>query len=44
MKSRVRDATKGRPVSVILGMALPLLAGNIFQNLYSFDTSLQLCL
>ena len=35
MKQRVTDATVGKPLGIILSMALPLMAGNIFQNLYS---------
>lgn len=32
---RVRDMTKGNPIRLILSFALPLLIGNIFQQLYS---------
>lgn len=33
--ARVKDMTKGSPVKLILGFALPLMFGNIFQQLYS---------
>lgn len=33
--SRVKDMTKGKPAKLILGFALPLMFGNIFQQLYS---------
>lgn len=32
---RVRDMTEGNPVRLILGFAVPLFIGNIFQQLYS---------
>ena len=33
--ARVKDMTKGSPLKLILGFALPLMFGNIFQQLYS---------
>lgn len=33
--SRIKDMTKGNPMKLILGFALPLMFGNIFQQLYS---------
>ncbi len=33
--SRVRDMTQGSPIRLILGFAIPLFIGNIFQQLYS---------
>jgi len=34
-KSAVKDMTVGSPTKLILGFALPLLGGNLFQQLYS---------
>ena len=31
----VRSMTEGRPLRLILGIALPLMVGNIFQQLYT---------
>ena len=33
--SRTKDMTAGSPVKLILGFALPVLAGNMLQQLYS---------
>lgn len=33
--ARVKDMTKGSPTKLILGFALPLMFGNIFQQMYS---------
>ncbi|MBQ2750807.1 MAG: MATE family efflux transporter [Clostridia bacterium] len=35
MKSNVKDMTQGNPLKLILLFALPLMAGNIFQQLYT---------
>ncbi len=35
MAERVKDMTKGRPAGLILGFALPLMIGNVFQQLYT---------
>ena len=35
MKTRVKDMTAGRPLPLILSFALPLMAGNVFQQLYT---------
>lgn len=32
----IRDMTQGSPLKLLLGFSVPLLAGNIFQQLYSF--------
>mgnify|MGYP002295328799 CR=1 FL=1 len=32
---RIKDMTKGRPAGLILGFALPLMLGNVFQQLYT---------
>ncbi len=35
MASRVRNMTEGKPLSLIITFALPLMLGNIFQQLYT---------
>ncbi|MBQ8311592.1 MAG: hypothetical protein IJX84_00065 [Clostridia bacterium] len=35
MASRTKDMTQGSPAKLILFFTLPILAGNIFQQLYS---------
>ena len=35
MASRTKNMTEGKPVSLILTFALPLMAGNVFQQLYT---------
>ena len=35
MSSRTKNMTEGRPISLILTFALPLMAGNVFQQLYT---------
>ena len=35
METRVRDMTAGRPLPLILSFALPLMVGNVFQQLYT---------
>ena len=38
METRVKDMTQGRPLPLILTFALPLMMGNVFQQLYNtFD-------
>ena len=34
-KNPVRDMTEGKPMGLILGFSLPLLAGNLFQQFYT---------
>lgn len=36
----IRDMTKGKPVPIILGFAIPLLLGNIFQQFYNMADSI----
>lgn len=40
MQTRTRDMTNGSPVKLILGFALPIIAGNLFQQLYSLVDTL----
>lgn len=35
MASRIKSMTEGKPTSLILTFALPLMAGNVFQQLYT---------
>ena len=35
MASRIKNMTEGKPASLILTFALPLMAGNVFQQLYT---------
>ena len=35
MASRIKNMTEGKPTSLILTFALPLMAGNVFQQLYT---------
>lgn len=35
MAAHVKDMTQGRPGSLIIGFALPLMLGNVFQQLYT---------
>ena len=35
MNSKVKDMTEGKPLSLIVSFALPLMVGNIFQQLYT---------
>ena len=35
MATRIRDMTAGKPLSLIITFALPLMVGNIFQQLYT---------
>ena len=44
-KSAVKDLTNGSPVKLILGFALPLLLGMLFQQFYSMvDTIIDMIL
>lgn len=40
MASRTKDMTQGNPTKLILSFALPILAGNLFQQLYSLVDTL----
>ncbi|HBA97322.1 MAG TPA: MATE family efflux transporter [Lachnospiraceae bacterium] len=40
MENRIKNMTEGRPVSLIVAFALPLMAGNVFQQLYSVVDSM----
>jgi len=35
MNTRIKDMTEGNPLSLIISFALPLMVGNIFQQLYT---------
>lgn len=35
MASRIKNMTEGKPVSLIVSFALPLMVGNVFQQLYT---------
>lgn len=35
MENRLKDMTTGKPVSLIISFALPLMIGNVFQQLYT---------
>ena len=35
METRIKDMTEGKPLPLILTFALPLMAGNVFQQLYT---------
>lgn len=35
MKSRMKNMTEGKPISLIISFALPLMVGNVFQQLYT---------
>ena len=35
MKERIKDMTQGRPLWLIVSFALPLMVGNVFQQLYT---------
>ena len=35
METRIKDMTRGRPLPLILTFALPLMMGNVFQQLYT---------
>lgn len=40
MSQRIRNMTQGSPLRLIVGFALPLMAGNVFQQLYTMvDTA-----
>ena len=38
--ARTKDMTSGRPIGLILGFAVPILAGNLLQQLYNLADSL----
>ena len=38
-----KDMTSGNPTQLILGFAVPLLLGNIFQQLYNMVDSIIVC-
>lgn len=40
MANRIKNMTEGKPVSLIVAFALPLMAGNVFQQLYSVVDSM----
>ena len=35
MAQRIRNMTEGSPVRLLISFALPLMAGNVFQQLYT---------
>ena len=35
MKAKIKDMTTGAPLPLIVSFALPLMVGNIFQQLYT---------
>ena len=35
MAARIKNMTEGRPASLIFSFALPLMVGNVFQQLYT---------
>ena len=35
MSSRIKNMTEGKPVFLIISFALPLMVGNVFQQLYT---------
>ena len=35
MRSSIKDMTTGKPLPLIVSFALPLMVGNIFQQLYT---------
>lgn len=35
MKSRIKDMTQGKPAGLIISFSLPLMLGNVFQQLYT---------
>ena len=37
---RIKDMTAGKPVALILAFAIPILAGNLLQQLYNLVDSL----
>lgn len=40
MSNRIKSMTEGKPVSLIVAFALPLMVGNVFQQLYSVVDSM----
>ena len=35
METKIKDMTTGKPLPLIISFALPLMVGNIFQQLYT---------
>ena len=35
MSDRIKNMTEGKPASLLIFFALPLMAGNVFQQLYT---------
>ena len=35
MRQKTRDMTSGKPAGIIVSFALPLMLGNVFQQLYT---------
>ena len=35
MQAKIKDMTRGKPLPLIISFALPLMVGNIFQQLYT---------
>ena len=35
MRAKIKDMTAGRPLPLIISFALPLMVGNIFQQLFT---------
>lgn len=40
MENRIKNMTEGKPVSLIVAFALPLMVGNVFQQLYTVVDSM----
>lgn len=40
MQNRTKDLTQGNPFALLLGFSIPLMIGNIFQQLYTFADAL----
>ena len=35
MQAKIKDMTTGKPLPLIISFALPLMVGNVFQQLYT---------
>lgn len=35
MKQKTRDMTQGKPAGIIVSFAIPLMLGNVFQQMYT---------
>ena len=44
MRQKTRDMTSGKPAGIIVSFALPLMLGNVFQQLYTVMDSVIVCL